>query len=180
MEKSLGADSTNFVEVPLDVVMAYYYRAKRQSSLLPMSQRLSWLESRDLEDRSDWVSRFRESSKTLGEVIKETCAARDAHWMPHHASGVTRSETNKQPSQPSATTTSQVSQFVLGKAIAGKKVARVMKDGTKLCAAFQHGQCKNKTPCPQGMHKCGVVTRGERVCGMPGHGAAQCRAKVSP
>ena len=36
-EKSLGAESTNFVEVPLDVVMAYYYRAKRQSSLLPLS-----------------------------------------------------------------------------------------------------------------------------------------------
>ena len=85
-EKSLGAESTNFVEVPLDVVMAYYYRAKKQSGLLPLSQRLAWLESRDLEDRSVWVSRFRESSKTLGEVIKETITARDAHWVPHLAS----------------------------------------------------------------------------------------------
>ena len=24
----------------------------------------------------------------------------------------------------------------------GRKVAKVMRDGTKLCAAFQHGQCK--------------------------------------
>ena len=68
LEKSLGAESTTFVEVPLDVVMAYYYRAKKQSSLLPMSQRLTWLESRDLEDRLDWVSRLRESSKTLTRV----------------------------------------------------------------------------------------------------------------
>ena len=78
MEKALGADSTGFVEVPLDVVMHYFYRAKRQSSILPLSQRLAWLEARDLEDRSDWVAKFRESSKSLGEVIKETCVARDA------------------------------------------------------------------------------------------------------
>ena len=72
-EKTLGADSTTFVEVPLDVVMQYFYRAKHQSSALPLSQRLAWLEARGLEDRSDWVAKFRESSKSLGEVIKETC-----------------------------------------------------------------------------------------------------------
>ena len=73
------------------------------------------------------------------------------------------------------------SQFTLGKAVNGKKVAKTMRDGTKICQAFQHGQCKNpKGSCPQGQHKCGAVVRGERVCGMPGHGAGQCRAKVSP
>ena len=179
-EKSLGAESTNFVEVPLDVVMAYYYRAKRQSSLLPLSQPLAWLESRDLEDRSVWVSRFRESSKTLGEVIKETITARDAHWVPHLASGVTRSEATRQPQSPSQPTSAPASQLTLGKSIAGKKVARIMKDGTKLCASFQQGQCKAKSPCPQGVHRCGVVTRGDRVCGLSSHGAIQCRAKVSP
>jgi hypothetical protein len=92
LEKSLGSDSTVFVEVPLDVVMQYFYTAKKQSSLLPLSQRLAWLEARDLEDRSDWVARFRKSSKTLGEVIKETCLARDARWVPHAVPGVTRTE----------------------------------------------------------------------------------------
>ena len=180
LEKSLGADSTAFVEVPLDIVMQYFHRAKRQSSLLPMSQRLVWLEARDLEDRSDWVARFRESSKSLGEVIKETSMARDAHWVPHVVPGGTRAEQGK------ATTSSPgpaplSSQFSLGKAINGKKVAKVMRDGTKICQAFQHGQCKNsKGACPQGQHKCGTVVRGERVCGMPGHGAGQCRAKISP
>ena len=37
-----------------------------------------------------------------------------------------------------------------------------------------------KGSCPQGQHKCGTVVRGERICGMPGHGASQCRAKISP
>jgi hypothetical protein len=48
MEKSLGLDWTSFVEVPLDVVMHYFYRAKKQSSILPLLQRLAWLEARDL------------------------------------------------------------------------------------------------------------------------------------
>ena len=180
LEKSLGADSTAFVEVPMDVVMHYYHRAKRQSSIMPLSQRLAWLEARDLEDRSDWVARFRESSKSLGEVIKETCQARDAHWMPQAVSGGTRAEASKTTPTPSSTTP-MPSQFTLGKAVNGKKVAKTMRDGTKICQAFQHGQCKNpKGSCPQGQHKCGAVVRGERVCGMPGHGAGQCRAKVSP
>ena len=41
LEKSRGAESTAFDEVPRDVVKAYYYRAKRQSSILPMAHRLS-------------------------------------------------------------------------------------------------------------------------------------------
>ena len=162
LEKSLGADSTAFVEVPLDVVMHYFYRAKRQSSTLPLSQRLAWLEARDLEDRSDWVARFRESSKSLGEVIKETCVARDAHWVPHAVPGVTRAEASKTTPLPSPVTP-MPSQFALGKPVNGKKVAKVMRDGTKVCQAFQHGQCKNpRGSCPQGQHKCGTVVRGER------------------
>ena len=49
----------------------YYHRAKRQSSILPLSQRIAWLEARDLEDRSDWVARFRESSKSLGRLSRK-------------------------------------------------------------------------------------------------------------
>ena len=180
LEKALGADSTAFVEVPLDVVMHYFYRAKRQSSTLPLSQRLAWLEARDLEDRSDWVAKFRESSKSLGEVIKETCVARDAHWVPHAVPGATRAEASKSTALPTPATP-MPSQFALGKPVNGKKVAKVMRDGSKVCQAFQHGQCKNpKGSCPQGQHKCGTVVRGERICGMPGHGASQCRAKISP
>ena len=141
-EKTLGADSTTFVEVPLDVVMQYFYRAKRQSSALPLSQRLAWLEARDLEDRSDWVAKFRESSKSLGEVIKETCVARDAHWVPHAVPGAPKAEASK-PTAVAAAAVQPPSQFALGKPVSGKKVAKVMRDGSKICQAFQHGQCKN-------------------------------------
>ena len=113
-------------------------------------------------------------------VIKETCVARDAHWVPHAVPGVTRAEASKPTSLPSPATP-MPSQFALGKPVNGKKVAKVMRDGSKVCQAFQHGQCKNpKGSCPQGQHKCGTVVRGECICGMPGHGAGQCRAKIAP
>ena len=79
---SLGADATKYLEVPLDVAMAYFWRAKRTTCVLPMSKRLQWLKSRDTEERSEWVSRFRESTDTLGVIIKEVMVARDAHWIP--------------------------------------------------------------------------------------------------
>lgn len=76
-DEGLGADTTKFVEVPLDVVLAYFYRAKRTAGQLPHGKRLSWLQRRDAEERAEWVSRFRESHDTLGHVIKETMVARD-------------------------------------------------------------------------------------------------------
>lgn len=157
----LGSDSCSAVEVPLDVVMAYHFRAKRTSSQLPMAKRLGWLQQRDLEERAEWVSRFRESQSTLGMVIKEVMAQRDAHCVPIPAADVA--------GQPLKS--GKVSQFALGKPISGRQVARTMKDGTKLCQA----NCKNKPPCAQGQHRCALVTRKERVCGAAGHGANACR-----
>ena len=52
----------------------------------------------------------------------------------------------------------------LVKPIGGKAVARVMQDGTKLCQTFQHGQCKGG--CGQA-HRCALVIKKQRVCGLP-------------
>ena len=80
LEKTLGADSTQFVQVPLNVPMQYYYRAKRPARALPLARRLQWLQAKDVDERSEWVTRFRESTASLGVVIKEVYAAQDAHW----------------------------------------------------------------------------------------------------
>ena len=42
-----------------------------------MRQRLAWLQSRDTDERSEWVTKFRESSLLLGVVVQAT----DAHWV---------------------------------------------------------------------------------------------------
>ena len=41
-EGTLGSDSTMFVVAPLDVLMSYYFRAKRTSQQIPHSRRLVW------------------------------------------------------------------------------------------------------------------------------------------
>eukprot|EP00435_Cladocopium_sp_Y103_P070895 s1385_g36.t1 len=48
-ENGLGADTTKFAAVPLDVVFS--------SAALPAHARLGWLQARDLEERSEWVSK---------------------------------------------------------------------------------------------------------------------------
>ncbi|CAJ1365072.1 unnamed protein product, partial [Effrenium voratum] len=52
-EDVLGADTTKFVYVPLDVVMRYHARARRTSASLPYASRLAWLQQRDTEERAD-------------------------------------------------------------------------------------------------------------------------------
>ena len=117
---------------------------------LPASKRLAWLQAKDC---AEWVSKFRESTLTLGQVIKETYETRDAHWV------VTLSQ-DAQPHpaiplpQPVA---SLQSQFQLGQKVNGKLVAKTMRDGKELCPAFQQGNCKTKgSSCPKGAHRCGV------------------------
>ena len=180
-EATLGADSTEFSAVPLDVCRSYWFRAKRTCYQVPLAKRMAWLQARDQEERAEWTSRFRESTLTLGVIIKEVFQARDAHWIPPVGSEPTGGSGGVALAVPSGkptSTTSSPSKFVAGKMVNGKRVAKVMKDGTILCQNYQRGDCKQKGKCANGAHRCGVIIRGERVCGAPGHTAATCRSAV--
>ena len=48
---------------------------------LPAHKRLDWLQQRDSEERAVWVAKFRESTKTLGQVVREVFNLRDARWI---------------------------------------------------------------------------------------------------
>ena len=171
--ESLGSNSVEYVEVPVDVIQQYFYRAKRSASLIPYNHRLEWLQQRDNDERSEWVSRFRDSQKSLGRVIQEVYAMRDAHWsVPVTTSGIPSSRSTPEPVTPVKPDSNR---WTLGNPINGRQVAKILKDGTRLCQAFQHGQCKAKANCANGQHRCGLVLRKERACGAPGHGAAACR-----
>ena len=50
-EEVMGADTTKFVAVPLDILMKYVARAKRVTLQLPVPQRLTWLQTKDTEER---------------------------------------------------------------------------------------------------------------------------------
>ncbi|CAE7261262.1 FCPB [Symbiodinium sp. CCMP2592] len=175
-QKALGANTCQFVEVALDCVLAYYYRARKAAMQAPPVQRLSWLQHSDAEERAEWVSRFWEGTRTLGAVIKEVMAARDAHWL---APVLPEAGPVAPKPQPVATEPTKISSlFVAGPLVGGKPTARVMKDGTRLCGDFQKSSCKHSPPCPNGAYRCAVVFRAERVCGAPNHGAAKCKAKA--
>ena len=173
-EATLGADSTLYALVPLDVCMQYFFRAKKTVMALPASKRLAWLSTRDAEERAEWTSRFRESTASLGAIMKEVFVARDAHWM--QAGHPEMPMPSSPATAASSGTPRSPSKLQLGKPINGRKVAKVMKDGTTLCQAFQHNNCKAKGKCPNGAHRCGLVVRNDRVCGGSSHGAAQCRS----
>ena len=47
-----------------------------------------------------------------------------------------------------------------------KTIKHVLKDGTKLCPAFQKGSCPNGAKdCSKGKHLCGAVEKSGRICG---------------
>ena len=126
-DNQLGADSSAFIQVPLDITMQYYFRAKRQSSLLPHGQRLTWLEARDVEERSEWVAKFRESTRSLGAIIKKVYTARDAHWVPPATTtpSLNKAATPvKQQAKTPGKEPNSPSQFQLGKPIQGRSVPR--------------------------------------------------------
>ena len=64
-------------------MLQYFYRAKRAVAGLLVGKRLAWLQARDSDERSEWVTKFREGTRSLGAVVKELMASRDAHWLPH-------------------------------------------------------------------------------------------------
>ena len=115
----------------------------------------------------------REPSGLLGFVRAKVYVARDAHWLPPVGADTppvtpVKTSTPYSPPEPKASP----SKFALGKPI------NVMKDGTVLCQAFQSGNCKAKGQCPNGAHRCGNVTKKDRVCGASSsHGAHACRAQ---
>jgi len=179
-EACLSASSVEFVGVPLDVASSYFFRAKRCITSLPPSRRLQWLQTKDVEERSEWVTRFRESTLPLGLIIKQVMESRDAHWVVHAAAfpvGQGETQATAGTAAPPGAQAPQVSHCKEGPSVNGKRVAAVLKDGTRLCQDFQTGKCNNPR-CGKGAHKCGVVVRAQRACGSPGHGAHQCREKT--
>ena len=55
----------------------------------------------------------------------------------------------------------------------------VMKNGEKLCAAFNEGKCTDPEPCPNGSHRCNAfVDKSKRVCGMRSHNRMACTNEV--
>ena len=79
-EEAFDTDTTKFVEIPWDVLQAYYFRARRPVMLVPEASRLAWLEERDTWERTVWASQFRETHRSLGQVVQSVMGGMKDHW----------------------------------------------------------------------------------------------------
>jgi hypothetical protein len=79
-EEAFDTDTTKFVEIPWDVFQAYYFRARRSVMLVPEASRLAWLEERDTWERTVWASQFRETHRSLGQVVQSVMGGMKDHW----------------------------------------------------------------------------------------------------
>ena len=196
--EAFGSDSTKFVKVPWDVLQSYYFRACRAVMSMPEASRLTWLEGRDIAERSTWVSQFREGDEPLGQVVQSIMEKRGAHWDTPIQNMVVRPNPAFQSQQPRPVHDPKAGRrngqqkgqgkqsprreqkplfsFSSPKKMAPGTVSTVLRDGRNLCPDFNKGNCSTKGPsCAKGLHKCAKVLRGGRPCGMSFHGAYNCR-----
>eukprot|EP00435_Cladocopium_sp_Y103_P021555 s228_g5.t1 len=169
--EGLGADSTEYVTVPWDLLLKYCTRAETTAAnIMASASRLGAIQKLDLEERGEWCHRFStQVSKSLGTVIKEVFVEREALWKVAVAPGGSRAP--PEPVLPPATRTSSSTG-------SGLKIVSQLRDRTRLCQAFNAGTC-NATgrECSQGAHRCGHLLKGGRVCGSFGHNGLNCSNK---
>ena len=163
-----GDDSTLFVEVPYDVMLKYYFRAERQVARVSPPEQLAWLTAVDEAERSEWVDLFRNSSMTLGEVIKTVFVQRESMWhvLPEKraaAPGNTLMDATNNEKRPRTT-----------KAIAVPNGwGSSFKDGRTVCIRYNQNLCSGE--CPDGnLHVCAKLVAKGRVCGSKEHRAMNC------
>ena len=134
--------------------------------------RLQWLQAKDIEERSEWVTRFREGTAPLTHSKSSSSRLWRHDWVVTRTAvsgGLGEAQATGGTGATATQAALQVSHFREGSKVGGKRVAAVLKDGTKLCPDFQLGKCSNPK-CQKGAHKCGVIVRNQRGCGSPGHG----------
>jgi hypothetical protein len=99
-EEAFGTDPTEFVEVPLDVLQAYHFRASRSVMLVPEASRLAWLEERDTVERTIWASRLRRGCRLLGQVIQSVMTESGNDWHAGIQCNVARAIPDLSPQPP--------------------------------------------------------------------------------
>ncbi|CAE7396468.1 unnamed protein product [Symbiodinium sp. CCMP2592] len=141
-ENTVGSDTTQFVHAPLDVLMEYFHRAKRSVSQVQGPKKLSWLQHKDTEERAVWVSKFRESTKTLGAVVREVLDLRDAHWIPVQAGSASEALSASPAKPPQGSCIAQINPCYGGSLSRQSSLAAQLQQVDFIAAAFD---CSTKS-----------------------------------
>ena len=175
--ETIDKDSTDYVSIPWDILMAYHGRIQRCAAQLPTHVAFTWIKQRDEAERQLWIEMHRTSDQTLGKIIKEIFNKREAVWEISRdiADQLNRSSVKSAaPVQPTRVGNQPASSNRPSAALAS-----TLKNGTAICADFQTSKgCSTKgAKCGQGLHCCAVLFKNGRVCGMSNHNAIKCTKK---
>ena len=157
IHKETPERSVEFVQVPLDVVLKYLYKRGALGRSFRTTSTCCTLPT--------WTALFCAGNDTLKHVIQLVYKERDSTgwpWLCLLCPVILRHE------EPGASNAPNAGGF-----------ARELRDGTRLCQAWQTGKCTDqaKDSCRNGKHRCALVFRSGRVCGSPEHRGDKCRFK---
>ena len=154
-----GAQTYDYVQIPLDVTMNYHSRAKRFAASLPKDRALAILKEIDEAERMLWTERVR--GPKAGMVIHQIMMERAHVWVWHDKPGERQPTTSTQ-SLPGK-------QFQHQPNFTPRAVgtwATENRGGRILCQAYQKNQCAGDS-CSMGAHVCAMVVRDSgHVCGL--------------
>jgi len=176
------SDPLQFVDVPWDVLIRVHHRATVQVRKVPYSMQLAWLETRMEGEREAWIEEFRNSDKTLGQVIANVYTSREAVWavdelkfLSQNMHSPVRKIQDKGEQSDSGKKRAQDPPKDKSKGPGpAANTASSLRDGNKLCANYNRGNCGNKKDtCKHGRHFCSGTQANGRVCGGR-HPASQC------
>jgi hypothetical protein len=172
--ESISSDSTEFVEVPLDICMAYLCKIQKVATEIATGNALEWIRVRDEQERIMWVEDHRSSERTLGQVMKKAADLRLAVWqVPIEL---------KKPDPRAATGSGSggggggEAGFPAAPTLEPGTLARRMRNGDLICPDYNHKGCSE--PCkrtPKELHVCGCVQKNQRICGMKNHKFKDCK-----
>jgi len=168
------SDLLHFVEVPWDVLIHVWK--------VPYPMQLAWLETRMEGEREAWIEEFRNSDKTLGQVIANVYTSREAVWAvvelkftSQNMQSPVRKIQDKGEQGGSGKKRAQDPPESKSRALGpAANTASSLRDGSKLCVNYNRGSCGNKKEtCKHGRHFCSGTQANGRVCGGR-HPASQC------
>ena len=174
-------DPLTVVEVPWDVLIRVHHRATVQVRKVPFAMQLGWLEARMDGEREAWIEEFRNSDRTLGQVIAHVYTSREAVWAvdelkfmaPMGLSPVKKLQDRQDSGQKDKRQQTVPPTKAKGAGPAAN-LASALRDGNKLCANYNRGACGNKKDnCKHGRHFCSGTQANGRVCGGR-HPASAC------
>jgi uncharacterized membrane protein YgcG len=188
-------DPCAVVEIPQCVLMKFFHRAQSKMKSVKPSHRLAWVQQRVEGEIEAWVDKVRNTSATMGEIIRDTFDRREAVWQIDEALHTESfaEKTYHSQDQPSGSggkgnsgggggSTKGGGKQGQSKPKVGKAThwAKTLRSGAQLCQNFNRGSCGNKkNACKHGKHSCCGQQGNGRVCGQS-HPAVYCTNKKVP